>query len=346
MKKVAVLAFLFAVISLSTIMYRSATRSAYVYGSDGAKEAVTENTGEYALITDDMMPEGHADALIIPLPEDAVSQEVQIASGRTGRELYVSIDSAQEEFYRNNAIHTDLDIFESAVCSEAESQDRLSLKFRLDGIYASDVVIRGSDHIEISFKTPSEQYRHIVIVDPAGGGSMAGARGSGLLEKDITLDTALLLKELADADESSDVRIYFTRLDDTNPDEAYRVFLADELEAGLYVQLCAAESDDAEQNGVFSQYNDRFYRRDLTNAEFAGILEKEIARHSGASALEIKGIEAEGDTLMRIKVPAAKVSLGYLTGNKDGVRLNDENYKRRLAAGVYEGIKAAIKELE
>ncbi len=345
MKKVAVLAFLFAVIALSVIMYRSASRSASANGSAETKEAVPADTGEYLLMTDDIMPEGHADALIIPLPPDTDAGGVQIATSETGSELVVNVYSSEEDFYKNNAIHTDLDIFKSTVCSGTASPGCMRLRFKLDGIYTLEATTEGSDYVEVKFQAPSGEYRHIVVVDPAGGGSDAGVRGSGLLEKDITLDTALLLKEIADADESSDVKICFTRLSDTNIDEDYRVYLADELGAGLYVQLCADVSDDAARNGIFTQYNDRFYLNDLTNAEFAGILEKQVVQHSGAAALEIEAI-LEGEALMRVRVPAAKISLGYLTGNKDGVRLKDDNYKRRLAAGLYDGIKAALKELE
>lgn len=345
MKKVALVAFLFAILSISIVMYRSATRHVFVNdNAEGAGGSAETGTG-YTLLIDESMPDGHSKSLIIPLPRDAASDRVDIDHRDTERELLVYVDSRDEGFYRDNVLHTDLAMIESAVCRETDSQGGVCLDFKLDGIYACDAAFPGDGLLELTFCPPSERYSHLVVIDPAGGGS-SGAKVNGLLEKNITLETALLLKEMAESDENNEIKLYFTRLSDNSVDGSKRNRLAGDLAADLYVELSAGQSDDADCNGVETGYNDRFYLRDMTNAELAYILEKKVAENSGAAALGVKALQNEDDVLMQVRVPAANVCLGYLTGNKDGTRLQDDNYKKRLARGIYEAIKMALEEKE
>lgn len=346
MKKVAAGAFLFAVISISIILYRSATRQVLVDDEENSASEKADNGGGYTVLIDDEPNAGWDNALVIPLPKGVTADGVIFEDRYTGREFDVYIDSRDESFYKNNSLHTDLDMIDSAFCRETDSQGGVCLAVKLDGIYAADTSFPDENHILVRFSKPSERFEHIVVIDPAGGGKLQGTKGNGLSEKNITLETALLLKELSDNDTASDIKLYVTRLNDRSLGAAERSRLADDLEAELYVELAASESSDPEINGVLAVYNDRFFLREMTNAQWAGILEQNVAGVSGASALGVEVCESEESSVLKVKVPAASVSLGYLTGNKDGKRLQNEEYKMRLARGIYEAIKEACKETE
>lgn len=345
MKKVFLLALVFTVLSMGVILYRSVTRQVPDDGGN-AFEAVSEGNGVYPLAIDTEIPEDSKNCLVIPLPGDVEADRVRYEGRYYEHELFIYIESGDQDFYKKNGVHTDLDLIEDAVFAQVSSQGLLCLEFKLDGIYEEETSVLEGNRLSVQFSRPSDKYRHVVVIDPAAGGGDPGAKGNGLLEKDVTLDTALLIKELSESRGDEDIKIYFTRLTDKGIDETKRALFVDDIGAQLFVELGANESADAGINGVESCYNDRFFVRNMTNARLAFLVEKNVAGMSGASAIGVRAAAEDKGSFTGVKVPASKIYLGYLTGNKDGERLKEDMYKKRLAAGIYEAVKEAVKELE
>jgi N-acetylmuramoyl-L-alanine amidase len=162
----------------------------------------------------------------------------------------------------------------------------------------------------------------------------------------VALDTALLLRDVADRNERSDLRIYYTRLSDSDVDREKRMSLIRDSHADIYIELGTDYSDDTSENGLKTYYNDGFFLRRLCNADLADILERNCAARSGARAIGVLPSEDEGDILTETKIPSAKISLGNLSCSEDLGRLSDEGYKKKLAEGIYNALIGAFEVME
>ncbi len=345
MRKVALKASVFALVSITLMLLRSATKHIMITDAAGIQIDRGETDNAYNLLVDGQMPNGKENTLIIPLSKSVSSDNIILEDGYVDHELRIYLDSREEGFYLDTPVLTDLDIITDAVCFSGGEAGSICLQFTTDDIYANESTLTESNTIEVRFFEPSDKYEHIVAVDVAAGGNDGGVSNGALSEKNITLETALLLKEIADKDRESGIKLYFTRLSDKDVNIEKRQALIEDCGADLFVQLSVSESEDSNDNGIACFYNDRFFLRDLSNAGFADIMERGCASATGAQALGV--FPSEDDLLLQgSKVASARVSLGYITGSGDCSKLSDSEYQQKLAEGVYNSILKAFEVTE
>ena len=127
-------------------------------------------------------------------------------------------------------------------------------------------------------------------------------------------------------------------------DDEKRAEFAKEASADLYIRLGAGCSTDSKKSGVMAEYNDSFFLRGLSNAEFADLLEKNCvsSMNCNAGGCEI----TEDELLLGLRIPAAGINVGYLSNIQDAGLMTDKAYAQKAADGIYRGILEALKEIE
>ena len=345
MKKVAVKASVFAVISITLMLYRSATK--HIMITDAAGTPVDRGNGHnsYTLLVDDNVPSGKEGSLIIPLPKSVSSDNILLEDRYTDHELHIHVDGREEGFYLDNPVITDLKLLESAVCVNENDTGSVCLEFKLDDLYVNESALTENSTIEVRFFKPKEKYDRIVVVDPFPEGISPADETGGFDKKDITLETALLLKNIADKDSGHSIKLYFTRLSDDEADVQKRKALINDSQADLFVELSVEDVADSAYNGMSSYYNDRYFLRRLSNASFADIVLRSCTAKGAGAALGVFP-EKEEELLEDCHIPGARISLGNVSGDQDKDRLNDEAYRSKMAEGIYEGILGAIEVME
>ncbi|MBP3273789.1 MAG: N-acetylmuramoyl-L-alanine amidase [Butyrivibrio sp.] len=345
MKKVAIKASVFAAISITLMLQRSATKHIMITDAAGAPVDRGKSDSAYTLLIDDNVPKGKEDALIIPLPKSVSSDNIVLEDRYIDHELSIYIDSREEGFYLDNPVVTSLPLLESAVCINENDTGSVCLDFKLDDLYVNESALTENSTIEVRFFKPKDKFEHVVVVDPAGGGKDTGDLGNGYSEKDVALDTALLLKTAADKDTEHNIKLYFTRLSDMDTSLEKRKALIEDSGADLFVELSCDGVQDEAYNGMAIYYNDKFFLRRLSNAEFADVL---LQGYASENTLEVLGVfpEKEDGILGLCPVPAARISLGNVYGQQDKDRLSDESYKSKAAEGIYDGILEAFEVME
>lgn len=188
---------------------------------------------------------------------------------------------------------------------------------------------------------PRNIYDKIVVIDPGHGGNDVGAINNGIYEKNIDLDVCKKLNDLFDKE---DIKVYFTRMDDSLPSVEERVDFVNELMPDLFISIHSNWYEDKGVNGTSVLYN---YK---DNSEFnskwlSAILATEV---SGAGGLYNKGI-VEGNEIHIVRhsnVPVALVELGFMSNENDFKVLYSSLGQEQLAKGIYTGIVKAINSMK
>ncbi|WP_034444084.1 N-acetylmuramoyl-L-alanine amidase [Butyrivibrio sp. AE2032] len=323
MKKVAIGASVFALVSITLMLHRSATKHILITDAAGAPldRGLTDNS--YTLLIDKNVPQGKENTLIIPLPGSVSSDNILLEDGYLDHELRIYIDSREEGFYKDNPIVTDLDILEKAVCVSLNDSGSVCLDFQTDQLYVNESSLTESSTIEVKFSRPAEKYDHIVVVDPEDGNA--------------PLDTALFLKGVADADQENGIKIYFTRLTQEPVDREKRLSLIKDSQADLLVELSAEDTDSQGKRGLTAYYNDKYFVRRMDNARFGDIMLRNCALKSGTDGLGVLPERPENEVLGTSKIPSTRINLEGDFGEKD---------IERLAQGVYSGILETFEVME
>ena len=278
----------------------------------------------------------------IPLPADVRAEEVVIENHYMDRELWVSIESQKpsrlEDFYAENSAYGNC---ENVLDGHYDLEDhRMCLRFEVTDVYEYHSIFEDNT-LYVEFAAPKEVYDKIVVVDPAYGDLDMGVTADGVNGKDITLEIAKALKARLD---ETDIKVYYTRMDDTDPDASERVKLAAATKADMLIRIEVGGDDNSKQYGTEAVYNSRFFIPGFGSIELADLLEREVVTAISGKANGLLEAGEEDAVIRDATVPAAAVKVGYLTNGQEQILLRREDYIDRIAEGIYQTIVKAYEE--
>lgn len=209
-----------------------------------------------------------------------------------------------------------------------------------------------------------------VVIDPGHGGSNEGAVGvQGIYERFLTLAMAKLIRSELLARHPS-LEVLQTRGSDVDVPLGERTHFANRAEADLFISLHYNAAANSEANGIEVYYLSAgdsgppeelaadaaplqgpsgvvvaSILRDLEasavnrrSARLAELVQERLVRRSRATDRGVR--QARYRVLRGAHMPAIVVELGFLTHPREGRRVFEPDYARRLAQGLVEGIEA------
>ena len=200
----------------------------------------------------------------------------------------------------------------------------------------------------------------VIVIDPGHGGSANPGTHSvlgGRLEKEFTLDWAKRLKPLL---ETQGWKVFLTRTGDAYMTNASRVLFAEALHADLFISLhFNSTADRDEKTGgletycftptgipstVTRGYADPWSERlssndfDAQNLQLAMKLQGALLRATG---MEDRGVRRVRyiEVLRGQRRPAVLIEGGYLSNTHEAKRIEDPEFRQKLAEAVARALK-------
>jgi N-acetylmuramoyl-L-alanine amidase len=170
--------------------------------------------------------------------------------------------------------------------------------------------------------------RTVVIDAGHGGFDRGGVPGQRISEKDKTLDVALRLRRILQADGT---RVIMTRDRDVFVPLGTRTSIANSYRNAVFVSIHFNCSSRGGANGVETYY----YRSD--SAALAASIHRNVV--AGAPT-ENRGIRRRGFfVLRRTAIPSVLVECGFLTNPTEGQLAQTDSYRQKLAEQIARGIR-------
>lgn len=278
--------------------------------------------------------------LCIPLGKDINESQVTIENDLMKRMLTITISGMEADYFYTHKLSGNIEKVEEISYNSNSRQTSLVIGYTDIFEYESTFE---NDHLYIGFISPREKYDKILVIDPAHGGDESGICVEGLIEKEVTLDIALRLKALLD---KTDIKVYYTRLSDENKTMEQTIKLVNGTKADMFLSIHGAlEETDTGIYGITTYYNDTFFIPSFSSSDFAYLVEEKVAKSASAQALGLKAGD-EGMYLVReAQVPVALVEVGYFSNKQERILLSKEDYKDRIAKGLYDAIIEAYEQL-
>ncbi len=352
MKSTLVYCVLFVAAAMSVMLYYAATKTVGVADlaqDEVVRPSVQKEAGAPAVPAEENeiiidRSAQNTNYFCIPMPESVKAEEVVLENHYMDKELWVSISAAQtdeyEAFYRTGSVYGNCKNVADGRY-EAE-EDRICLRFALDGVYEYRSIFE--DHtLYVEFVPSKEVYEKIIVIDPAYGGEEQGVTAEGVLSKNITLDVAKALKTMFD---ESDIKVYYTRMDDSNPAAADRAGLAAATRADMLIRIEVSGDENSKLYGTSAVYNSKFFIPGFGNVELADLLEREVVTSISGKACGLVESAQEDQVVNSATVPAAAIRVGYLTNGQEAILLQREDYIRRIAEGIYNAVVKAYEQRE
>jgi N-acetylmuramoyl-L-alanine amidase len=187
-----------------------------------------------------------------------------------------------------------------------------------------------------------------VILDPGHGGNDEGCKGHGLLEKDVTLDTALRVEQMM---RTFNFPTVLTRREDRYVSLPERAAIANAIDDAIFVSIHFNQA--REGNGVETYYADQKLPAEFawtwvglfatppsqlsdSGETLAGYIQTSLVQKLDASN---RGIKSRGLYVVRhVRFPAVLVEGGFISNSLEAQMLHNDDYRERLASGIAEGI--------
>lgn len=193
-----------------------------------------------------------------------------------------------------------------------------------------------------------------VLLDPGHGGYSTGLEApGGFTEKALTLAVATRVRELLASSDAFEVAL--TRDKDVDMPEMRRSMAINNSQTDILISLHAGSALSSATQGIAVLYpaaDDRQGRTSVPPAgpqsaqvdklrESAAIAQALAAALGRTTGAPVRGVgPAPVRLLSSVNVPAVMVEVGCLTHPQEAERLGTEEYQRRLAQGIVEGLAA------
>jgi N-acetylmuramoyl-L-alanine amidase len=176
----------------------------------------------------------------------------------------------------------------------------------------------------------------LIVIDAGHGGADEGAKVQTVIEKRLTLTTALLTKKWL---ERMGYRVLLTRSRDIFVPLARRTKIANKEKAAAFVSIHFNSSSNRAAKGIeiyFHEARDRDRARASKKLASAVLL---TMLHETAAAS--RGIRKGNFHVVReTEMPAILVEGGFMTNYEERFSLKDRRYLESLARGIARGIEA------
>lgn len=279
----------------------------------------------------------------LELPAKTGGADVEIVPDSINRKIHIVIPGADENYLYDYQIIGKSDEIENLDYINEGSGGTIELTMNKLVAFKSGY---DEDYFYLEFLSLEEAYDRLVVVDAGHGGKMPGAVSGDKYEKNITLAIVQQMKALFDGIEDSRIGVFYTRLDDTNPDLSSRVGLANDLGADLFVSIhINSLKGNANVEGVEVMYNELAADTAFDSKDFAQICLDEEAKASGAKKRRL----VAGNRIHIIrnaKMPAALVEVGFMNNPRELAKMLDPSYQQKAAQGIYNAVIKSLEQLD
>lgn len=172
----------------------------------------------------------------------------------------------------------------------------------------------------------------VVFIDAGHGGNDGGCVEGGIVEKDINLSIAALVRDKL---ETLGYEVVMSRSTDVYVAKEDRVKKANRVRADIYVSIHQNSSDDKSVNGMEVWYDGTDTQRD--SKRLALLVSQQTAQNTGAVEREVRG-DADFHVTGSTQMPACLVETGFLSNKGERGKLASQEYQDQIASGIVQGI--------
>jgi|GEM_PF-2126994 len=200
-----------------------------------------------------------------------------------------------------------------------------------------------SKQTEINLLTPAKEGEVLVVIDPGHGGQDPGANNGNVLEKDLNLAIALKLEELL---KKSNIKTFMLRQDDTFVELYDRPFIANALNATLFVSIHHNAIDSKKISGTETLYYPAEKDDPSFNGEkFAKLVQDALI--SKLKSVDRKTVPRPGLVVLKYtKMPAILAEIGFVTNPAELKNLTNPEYQQKAADALGEATMKALEIIE
>lgn len=263
--------------------------------------------------------------LCVPLKSGVKAEHILIENQYMSKEFHITIIGCEASFYNTQALYGDISGITGGTY-EGNSMGVL-IKFMLDDVYECRTMLEGNK-LYLEFIPVAEMYEKVVVISTMLNDAQT--------EADILSDVAEKVKTKLDA---SDVKAYFATVTGEKDGAEEVLELASLVNADFLLGIGVAENaQDVTGYGTEILYNDTFFTTGLNSVTVADKVLREVVTQISGRANGLFPATEKETMIWNAEIPAAYLKAGYISNEQEYALLSMEDYRERIAEGIYQAI--------
>ncbi|MBE5959896.1 MAG: hypothetical protein E7256_00680 [Lachnospiraceae bacterium] len=284
------------------------------------------------------------DAIVIPLPSSISETDIADYDYYLLKKIVFKLPGDQTAFYKSNPITSPYSVVKQITTSYDLSSNTTSITLLTTKIqgYKMEYV---DQTLRVIVADPDEIYSKIVVLDAGHGGNDPGTYRGTVYEKNIV--AKILITYAQPYFESSDIKAYYTRLDDTYVGLYDRAAFPNEVKADFFVSL---HIDSASGVSATAKGTSVYYSTKNTSKTASGLTSKLMASlfvNNLVSALGTnnRGVKTQNFVVVReTKVPAVLIELAFISNDSDYNNLISTSFQKKTAQTIYNTVSELFEK--
>lgn len=235
-------------------------------------------------------------------------------------------------------------LFESVQIINDNVTNLTKIIFSAKDRFVYEIISRpDSCNTAITVLKPAAPGERLIVIDPGHGGSETGAVYGDIYEKNLNLDISLKLNALLKA---KNIKTYMIREDDSFVGLYERGYIANDLNASLFMSVHINAMDDPGYSGTMTLY----YPQNTKSGSFSGkrlatIIQGELLKKLNTVNRNI--IERPNLIVLKAStMPAAIAEIAFLTNKADRANLLSGTFRQKAAQALYDAAIQSLNEMD
>lgn len=273
----------------------------------------------------------------VKLPEEVSFGSIKDEDKYYKKRFVITIPGDHVEFYQNNPVNCASKAVKD-ISYKLTTGGNTQIIFKTTKIQAYKIYA-DENMFTIDIDDPANIYDKIVVLDAGHGGNDPGAQNKGTKEKDINYKVIYTYAKEYFNSETSDIKAYWTRTDDTFITLTDRADFAKKVGADLFISLHMNSAVSSSANGTevyYSTMNNAEAKTGLTSRRMAIMMQTKLIGTLGTNSRGVKS--ANFVVIKSNSVPAILIELGFLSGSSDYAKLTSKSFQKKAAGCIYETV--------
>ena len=336
--------------SLKSVQITNATGNMVniILTKSGKSEYYITQAGNTYMVTfiEDQIVDNLDYDLQIKLPTGVSYSYVQNEDRYYNHQFVIKIPGDYRSFYSNNPLSSSNNVVSkiSVIYNNYNETEIIVSTTKLQGYKLEE----NNGYIGVTTGNPKDIYKNIVVLDAGHGGTDPGAlrslNGVTIYEKDINFSIIYSRTKKYFNAKDSDIKVYYSRYDNTKVDLYKRAAFAKEVGADLFVSLHMNANNGTSIRGTeiyYSDANNKISSMGLNSKTMAAIFLKYLPKAVGTTT---RGIRSQAYVVVKYNtVPAILIELGFMSNNADLSLMTNASFQEKAAKSIYTTLETVFE---
>lgn len=249
-----------------------------------------------------------------------------------------AISLAEETFYIDDELVNNIQIYRDKESSDTKVVFQTNKQFKFYITYNDK-----RRQSEINLLVPASDKERLVVIDAGHGGLDPGASKNTIYEKDLNLAIVLKLEKLL---KEKNIKTFMLRQDDTFVGLYDRPYIANELNATLFLSIHNNANDNSKVTGTETLFFPETPGNTLfSGKKFASLVQDSLINTLGT--VNRKTIERPGLVVLKYtKMPACLAEVAFISNSTDLMKLVDQSFQQKTAEALCDAIVKSLEQIE